>query len=277
MLNSKHKTTIIKGLIIYYFIFMEVKLMFTRKPKKQVLIVGSILIAAILLSGFSYYYFSTLKGSKNVSYKSYSSKPSSSKAKKSIVEPSSTAKQTATAPITSAISTSKSPASTTASISDDQIRQLLHDGDFYLRNFIVTMYKSHIDEDFQKTIDGRSFVKLIPPITNYNFLKNFIYRDYAFTSYYSDDLTRYIMDQLFVYINGTYYIGYGNLGIAFKYDNTFKVISRNYSGNTLTIEYSGHFYDKSLGCFNATLSFNGSKWVLSKFDPWGLVSPDPQL
>lgn len=158
-------------------------------------------------------------------------------------------------------------------IEDSNIKTLLHNGDMAIRDFYSSAYVKNSNTKNPIELDNRTYSEMIPDITSYNSLKDFMRKNYNLNSYYTESFIRKFMDETFRYINGKYYIVVGNYGLMLRYDNTFKVISKTYSGNLLYLKISSYSDgDTSPNTSNAVLYYSGNNWFIYRFDAWGIPS-----
>ncbi|MFL0253113.1 DL-endopeptidase inhibitor IseA family protein [Clostridium neuense] len=156
-------------------------------------------------------------------------------------------------------------------ISDNDIKALLYNGDIAVRNFYTSAYLKNSNHNSPTVLDNKYYSEMIPSITSYSMLQNFMRKNYNLNSYYTQTFIRKFMDETFRYINGKYYILVGNYGLMLQYDNTFKVISRSSNGNLLYLKISGYADgDTTPSTMNVVLYHSGTNWLIYKFNDWGI-------
>jgi len=259
------------------------------KPKKKILVVS---LSVILILAFSLVYVNffmpktstptTTKTNKVVKPKKSSpaanSSTENSKKQESNNEtvnskPSetNTSSQNSSSSSIKTVSPKKSPKPAIPEISDTTIKTLLHNGDMAVRNFYSSTYLKNSNTKNPIELDNRTYSEMVPAITSYNALKNFVKRNSNLNSYYTESFIRKFMDETFRYINGKYYIGVGNYGLMLRYDSTFKVISKVYNKNLLYIKIYGYWDgDEAPNTINCILYYSGNTWLIYRFDDWGI-------
>jgi|GEM_PF-2585054 len=171
------------------------------------------------------------------------------------------------------VSPKETPKPSISKIEDSNIKTLLHNGDMAIRDFYSSAYVKNSNTKNPIELDNRTYSEMIPDITSYNALKDFMRKNYNLNSYYTESFIRKLMDETFRYINGKYYIVVGNYGLMLRYDNTFKVISKTYSGNLLYLKISSYSDgDTSPNTSNAVLYYSGNNWFIYRFDACGIPS-----
>ncbi|KOF55710.1 hypothetical protein AGR56_17915 [Clostridium sp. DMHC 10] len=158
-------------------------------------------------------------------------------------------------------------------ISDSNIRTLLYNGDIAVRNFYSSAYFKNSNTKNPINLDNKTYSEMVPAITSYNILQDFMRKNYNLNSYYTETFIRKFMDETFRYINGKYYILVGNYGLMLHYSNTFKVVSKVSNGNILYLKISDYADgDTSPSVMNVALYYSGKNWLIYKFDDWGIAS-----
>lgn len=261
------------------------------KPKKKILVISLSIILVLVFSLVYVNFFmpkastpTTTKTNKAVKTKksppAVNSSTDSSKTQESNTEtvnskPSeaNTSSQNSSSNIIKKVSPKETPKPSIPQIEDSSIKTLLYNGDMAVRNFYSSAYVKNSNTKNPIQLDNRTYSEMIPAITSYNALKDFMRKNYNLNSYYTESFIRKFMDETFRYINGKYYIVVGNYGLMLRYDNTFKVISKTYNGNLLYIKISCYSEgDTSPNTSNAVLYHSGSSWLIYRFDGWGIPS-----
>ncbi|WP_412523889.1 cell wall-binding repeat-containing protein [Clostridium sp. JS66] len=151
-------------------------------------------------------------------------------------------------------------------ISDDSIKNLLFTGDEAFKN----MLKINVDGSSYINISGISYAKITEDFSKYSSIYEYLNKNYGLNNYYTDDFIKYMVSFVFTNVNGKCYMRYGNLEPRLIVQDS-QIAYKKYDGNKVYVSLKGYYFGKQdVSYSNAILSFKGNKWLIDKFDNWGV-------
>ncbi|WP_446896973.1 cell wall-binding repeat-containing protein [Clostridium sp. LBM24168] len=150
-------------------------------------------------------------------------------------------------------------------ISDGSAKALLTDGE----NAMKDLLNIEVDGNSYIDISGISYAPLKDNIEG-NSIYNYLNSNYELDKYYTDSYINNFINFEFKNINGKTYMRYGNPEPAVVLDNC-SIVDKKYDGNEAYITIRGYNYiPEDTVNIDAVLIFNGDRWLIDKFNNWGI-------
>ncbi|MCH3963636.1 MAG: cell wall-binding repeat-containing protein [Clostridium sp.] len=150
-------------------------------------------------------------------------------------------------------------------ISDGSAKALLTDGE----NAIKDLLDIEVDGNSYIDISGISYAPL-KDNTGVNSIYNYLNSNYGLNKYYTDSYINNFISFEFKNINGRTYMRYGNPESAVVLDNC-RIIDKRYDDNEVYMTIRGYNYTpEDTVDIDAVLIYNGNKWLIEKFNNWGI-------
>lgn len=151
-------------------------------------------------------------------------------------------------------------------ISDSAVKELLFNGDEAFQNVL----RINVDGSSYVNVSGISYAKVTEDLSKYSSIYQYLNKNYGLNSYYTDRFIKSTVNSLFTNIDSQYYIRYGNPEPRVIVRNS-KIVSKQYDGNKVYVYLKGYSSEPdSLSYAYATLTFDGNRWLIDKFDNWGM-------
>lgn len=153
-----------------------------------------------------------------------------------------------------------------AVIFDDSIKKLLFNGDEAFKNIL----KINVDGSSYINISGISYAKVTEDFSSYSSIYEYLNKNYGLNSYYTDGFIKNMVSFVFTNVNGKWYMRYGNPKPKLIVQNS-QIAYKKYDGNKVYVSLKGYYFGpQDVSYANAVLSFEGDKWLIDKFDNWGI-------
>lgn len=150
-------------------------------------------------------------------------------------------------------------------ISDGSAKELLTDGE----NAIKDLLDIEVNGNSYIDISGISYAPLKDNIDG-NSIYNYLNSNYGLDKYYTDSYINNFINSVFKNINGKIYMRYGVPEPAVILDNC-SVVDKKYNDNEVYITIRGYSYiPEDTVDIDAVLIYNGNKWLIEKFNNWGI-------
>ncbi|OAA90901.1 cell wall-binding repeat-containing protein [Clostridium ljungdahlii] len=149
-------------------------------------------------------------------------------------------------------------------ISDEDAKKLLLQGDDAFKKIL----KINVDGNSYVDVSGVSYAPVTDNMGEYNSISKYLNQNYGLNNYYTNDFVNTLINFMFKDIDGKVYMRYGNPEPALTVEDS-EVGSKKYNGNKVDIMLKGYYYGE-LSYANATLVYDGNRWLIDKFDNWGV-------
>ncbi|AGY78169.1 cell wall-binding repeat-containing protein [Clostridium autoethanogenum] len=151
-----------------------------------------------------------------------------------------------------------------AVISNGDAKKLLLQGDDAFKKVL----KINVDGNSYMDVSGISYAPVTDNIGEYSSISEYLNENYGLNNYYTKDFVSALISFVFKDIDGKVYMRYGNPEPELTVENS-EVVSKKYDGNKADITLKGYYYGE-LSYANATLVYDGNRWLIDKFDNWGV-------
>lgn len=151
-------------------------------------------------------------------------------------------------------------------ILNDDIKKILIDGDEAFKEIL----KIKVDGNSYINISGKSYARVLNNMSNYDSLYEYLNKKYNLRDYYTDDFIRRMISYVFRDVDGKCYMLYGNPEPAVIVKD-LQIVSRKDYNNKIYVVIKDNCSSSKNGIYaHAVLIYNGNKWLIDKFDNWGI-------
>lgn len=151
-------------------------------------------------------------------------------------------------------------------ISNDDIKKILLDGDESFKK----IFKIKVDGNSYINISGKSYAKVIDNMNKYDSMYEYLNKKYNLKEYYTDEFIRKIISCVFKDIDGRCYMLYGNPEPAVIVKDS-QIVSKKFYNDKVYVVIKDNCSNNKSGIYaHAVLTYNGNKWLIDKFDNWGI-------
>lgn len=149
-------------------------------------------------------------------------------------------------------------------ILNEDAKKLLLNGDEAFKKIL----KINVDGNSYMDVSGISYAPVVDNIGGYNSISEYLNENYGLNNYYTDEFINTLVNFTFKNIDGKVYMRYGNPEPRLIVEDS-EVISKKYDGNKADITLKGHYFG-DLSYAHAVLVYDGNRWIIDKFDNWGV-------